>query len=209
MAGRLPSRGLYAITDSILIPPERLAQTVEAAILGGAVLIQYRDKMASWKERLERAAMLVKICHRHGVPLIVNDDPKLTLETGADGVHLGRDDGPYEEARELLGPEAVIGISCYNVLDNALAAQAMGADYAAFGRFFPSKTKPQAVEVTPSLLREARHRLKVPIVAIGGISPENGGKLIEAGADFLAVIGGVFGQADVRQAAARYARLFS
>jgi thiamine-phosphate pyrophosphorylase len=148
------------------------------------------------------------VCRQHGVLFIINDDVTLAKETRADGVHLGREDVPLAEARKLLGTRAIIGVSCYNELARAQAAQKQGADYVAFGRFFPSRTKPQAVQANLDLLREAKRKLHIPVVAIGGITPENGASLIAAGADALAVIEGVFGQADVRAAAERYARLF-
>ena len=143
------------------------------------------------------------------MPFLINDDIHLAATIEAAGVHLGRDDADTVTARAALGPHAIIGVSCYNELARAQAAQDAGADYVAFGRFFPSRTKPQALEAAPELLRAARGALKIPVVAIGGITPENGGVLIEAGADALAVIEGVFGLADVRAAAARYAALFS
>jgi thiamine-phosphate pyrophosphorylase len=199
--------GLYAITDGLRSAQEVLL-AVGAAIKGGAVLIQYRDKTTPLVHRQERAAALCQLCRHLSVPLIINDDPRLAREIGAEGVHLGQDDPSYEEARGLLGAQAIIGISCYNLLDKALSAQALGADYVAFGRFFPSKTKPEAVEAPISLLKEARRVLSIPIVAIGGITPENGGSLIEVGADLLAVADGVFGQSDPEAAARRYADLF-
>lgn len=199
--------GLYALTGSLRSAQEILL-AVGAAIKGGAVLIQYRDKRAPFVHRKKRAAALCQLCRDLNVPLIINDDPGLAREIGADGVHLGQDDPSYEEARALLGAQAIIGVSCYNSLDRALFAQALGADYVAFGRFFPSKTKPQAVEAPLSLLTEARRLLSIPIVAIGGITPENGGRLIEAGADLLAVTEGIFGQPDPQAAARRYTELF-
>jgi len=201
--------GLYAIADTRYLDDARLMHAVAEAITGGARVIQYRDKKHDSKSRLQQASELAKACHQHGVLFIVNDDAGLTKQVKADGVHLGREDMPLAQARAQLGPEAIIGVSCYNELERALKAQADGADYVAFGRFFPSRTKPQAVQADPGLLREARQKLRVPIVAIGGITPENGASLIAAGADALAVIEGVFGQADVRAAARRYAQLFN
>jgi thiamine-phosphate pyrophosphorylase len=142
------------------------------------------------------------------VLFIVNDDVTLAKETQADGVHLGREDASLVQARAQLGPKVIIGLSCYNELARVETAQAQGADYVAFGRFFPSRTKPRAVPANLDLLREAKKKLRIPVVAIGGITPENGASLIAAGADALAVIEGVFGQADVRAAATRYSRLF-
>jgi len=201
--------GLYAIADTRYLDDARLLPAVAQAIAGGTRVIQYRDKKHDAGTRLQQASKLARLCHQHGVPFIVNDDVALAKQAGADGVHLGREDVPLTQARAQLGPEAVIGVSCYNELERALTAQAGGADYVAFGRFFPSRTKPQAVPADATLLREARRKLHVPIVAIGGITPENGASLIAAGADALAVIEGVFGQADVRAAARRYAQLFN
>jgi thiamine-phosphate pyrophosphorylase len=202
-------KGLYAITDSQLIPPGRLAECVAQAIAGGAKLIQYRDKQRRPRERLREADALAILCRRHDVPLIINDDVELAAAVNAAGVHLGITDASLARARERLGEGAIIGISCYNRLDCARDAAAAGADYIAFGRFFSSRSKPQAVPATASLLAEARARLDLPIVAIGGITPANGRALIDAGADLLAVIHGVFGQPDVRAAAAAYAALFT
>jgi thiamine-phosphate pyrophosphorylase len=201
-------RGLYAIADTSLIPRERLDAAAEAALAGGAVMLQYRDKSDDRVRRLSEARMLAARCRAHGALFIVNDDVELAAESGANGVHLGRDDPAIETARARLGPDAIIGVSCYNELERARHAQARGADYVAFGRFFPSRTKPAAVPASPELLKQALAALRVPIVAIGGITPENGEALIAAGADSLAVIDGVFGQPDVRAAAARYAKLF-
>lgn len=201
--------GLYAIADTRYLDDARIAAAVADAIAGGACVIQYRDKKHDAKSRFQQASELAGLCHQHGVLFIVNDDVTLAQQAGADGVHLGREDASLAQAREQLGPQAIIGVSCYNEFERALRAQADGADYVAFGRFFSSRTKPQAVQADPALLREARQKLRVPIVAIGGITPENGASLIAAGADALAVIEGVFGQNDVRAAAASYARLFA
>ncbi len=199
---------LYAIADTHCLDDARLITAVGEAIAGGAGVIQYRDKKRDAESRLAQAREIAKLCRKHNVLFIVNDDVALAREARADGVHLGREDVPLAEARKLLGAQAIIGVSCYNELARAEAAEKQGADYVAFGRFFPSRTKPQAVQAGLDLLREAKRKLRTPIVAIGGITPENGAALIAAGADALAVIEGVFGQADVRAAAERYARLF-
>ena len=204
----LPNRGLYAITDPALLPPERLLSAVEAVILGGAVMVQYRNKSGGPGIRRRQARALLSLCRRHGVPLIINDDVVLASAVGADGVHLGRDDPPVDRARDLLGSRAIIGVSCYDQPQRALGAQAAGANYVAFGRFFPSSTKPAAVQCSPEMLREVQPRLSVPIVVIGGITPDNGATLLEAGADLLAVVGGLFATVDPRAAATEFARLF-
>jgi thiamine-phosphate pyrophosphorylase len=201
-------RGLYAITPDPARCPLPLSQAVEQAIAGGARLIQYREKTLLGPERRDRAEALLAVCRRHRVPLIINDDLELAVAIGADGVHLGQDDGDPAQARARLGEGILIGVSCYNHLDNALLARERGADYVAFGRFHPSSSKPLAVQATPDLLRRARRALDLPVVAIGGISPENGGPLIAAGAHMLAVIDAVFGQPDIRAAAAAFTELF-
>ncbi|GAB4357815.1 MAG: thiamine phosphate synthase [Gammaproteobacteria bacterium] len=200
--------GLYAITDATPRPWTELVRLCDAILRGGASVLQYRDKSAETALRRKTAGALLEICNAHDALLIINDDVQLAAAVGAHGVHLGRDDTSLQEAREQLGEEAVIGISCYNQLERAEAAAAGGADYLAFGSFFPSPTKPRAVRATPDLLGEAKRRFSLPLVAIGGITPENGATLVQAGADMLAVISGVFQQPDPRQAATRYCRLF-
>lgn len=203
---RMPGRGLYAITREGYSSVAVLAEAVAAAIRGGAAVVQYRAKSASGEAEAEA---LRAVCRQGGVPFIINDDVALARRTGADGVHLGREDAGVSEARAVLGPEAIIGVSCYDSLEQALLAEAAGADYVAFGRFFPSGTKPGAPRARLETLAEARRRLKVPIVAIGGITPDNGGALLEAGADLLAVIEGVFGGDDPKAAARRFGPLFA
>lgn len=199
--------GLYAITPQCA-DTGALLDKVERALQGGARLVQYRDKSGDVALRFEQASELLALCRRFSVPLIVNDDLRLADLAGADGVHFGRGDGSLHEARLLLGAGKIIGVSCYNDLQLARAAQADGADYAAFGSFFPSATKPQAVAAPLDLLREARRELALPLVAIGGITPDNAGQLLAAGAAALAVISAVFDAPDVRAAAAGFAGLF-
>ena len=208
MTCRVPAEGLYAITDSTLIPPGQLTSCVSLAIAGGAAVIQYRDKQAPWQERVRQAAALAMLCRQHAIPLIINDDTELAAAVAADGVHLGRTDLPIRQTRERLGPRAIIGVSCYNDLERAVTAARAGADYVAFGRFFPSLSKPHAPPAEAAILGRARRQLDLPIVAIGGITPGNGQSLLAAGANLLAAIHGVFGQADIRAAAAQYAALF-
>ena len=201
-------RGLYAITDDDLIPAGALVQYVTHALKGGASILQYRSKTADRDWHLHEAQNLAEICRTFQVPFIVNDDVDLALAVSADGIHLGRDDMDLAAARRRLGNEFILGASCYNSLQRALAAQAAGADYVAFGSFFPSPTKPHAVRADLELLKQARAQIHIPIVTIGGITPKNAGALLEAGADALAVIHGVFGQSDVKAATERYAALF-
>ena len=197
--------GLYAITRS----SPRLEREVAAALRGGARIIQYREKSLPVAERIAQARALAALCTRHDALLIVNDDPAVASAVGGAGVHLGRDDGSVAEARALLGPNALIGVSCYNDLARASNAARAGADYIAFGSFFPSATKPAAARAPLELLQEAKRMLDLPVVAIGGITVDNGGALVAAGADALAVIEGLFGQNDIEATARRYAALFA
>ncbi len=197
--------GLYAITDS---SQRQLGHQVELALKGGARIIQYRDKSSNTQKRTAEARGLLELCHKYSACFIINDDVDLAETIGADGVHLGQDDHDIQYARTRLGDAAIIGVSCYNQLQLAISAQEAGADYVAFGRFFPSSTKPQAVRAEIALLAQAKKVLHIPIVAIGGITPENGDPLIAAGADMLAVIQGVFGQQDIRAAAEQFHKLF-
>ena len=201
-------KGLYVITDTGLTPGARLPTAVDAAIRGGARLVQYRDKSADSARREMEARLLLDLCRGHGVPLIINDDVALAARIGADGVHLGREDQALAAARVSLGPRALIGVSCYDSLERAQTAAHAGADYVAFGSFYPSLSKPAAVRAPLALLTQARAALSIPLCAIGGITPENGAPLLAAGADLLAVIQGVFGAADSGVAARAYAQLF-
>jgi thiamine-phosphate pyrophosphorylase len=187
---KFPQSGLYAITQTDGKSMAAIVLEVEAALKGGAQVVQYRDKNPL--DEYDLGARLLRLCQRYATPLLINDNPLLAKVLGADGVHLGRDDGAIEAARALLGPEAIIGVSCYNDVDKAVSMQAAGADYVAFGRFFPSGSKPLAAPADITSLSRARQVLTIPIVAIGGILPENGGQLLAAGADLLAVIGGIF-----------------
>ena len=201
--------GLYAIADTQYLDDARLLSAVGEVIAGGARIVQYRDKKHGAADRARQAGELASLCRKHGALFIVNDDVALAKQVQAAGVHLGREDASIEQARAQLGPQPIIGVSCYNDLARAIQAQADGADYVAFGSFFPSRTKPRAVRAGLELLCEVKQKLHIPVVAIGGITPENGAHLLAAGADALAVIEGVFGQVDIRAAAQRYARLFT
>jgi len=200
----LTRNGLYAITDG---PRDDLLAACEAATDGGAVLLQYRDKTDDAARRLAEARALADLCARRHVALIVNDDIDLALASGAMGVHLGEQDADIASARAKLGPCAIVGVSCYDSLERARVLAAEGADYLAFGAFFPSPTKPNARTATPALLRDAK-TLDVPLVAIGGITATNAAPLIDVGANYLAVISAVFGARDVRGAARSIAALF-
>lgn len=196
--------GLYAITR----PSTTLVADVAAALRGGARVVQYRDKSYDAERRLFEALQLKKLCAASEATFIVNDDLVLAQAANADGVHLGRDDRSIADARALLGPRAIIGVSCYDEIERARAAAKAGADYLAFGSFYPSPTKPNAPRATIELLAEAADEFDLPLCAVGGVTPENGGILVMAGSSMLAAITGVFDAADIEAAAARYARLF-
>lgn len=198
--------GLYAITPDEPDTVE-LLRKVRLALLGGVRVLQYRNKTAGKTLRLEQARALRELTHEFAVPLIINDDVMLAHGVAADGVHLGGSDGNVADARAVLGSGKLIGMSCYNRLPLAHEAVSRGADYVAFGSFFASTVKPAAVAATPDLLRQARREIAVPLVAIGGITVDNGALLLEAGADALAVISAVFSAKDIRDAARQFANL--
>lgn len=205
MHPKLRYPGLYAITDGAR---DDLLEAVARALEGGARLVQYRDKTSDHARRHAEAAALRQLCAGRGVPLIVNDDLELAAAIGADGVHLGEQDLALPTARAALGEQAIIGVSCYDSLERARELAAAGADYVAFGAFFPSPTKPLARRAAPELLRQSA-ALGVPRVAIGGITPDNAASLVGAGADYLAVISALFGAADVRAAAQTFTDLYT
>lgn len=200
-------KGLYAITPDEL-DTAALLYRVRLALSGGASVLQYRNKLADAPLCVEQAIALRALTREFGVPLIINDDAELAGRVDADGVHLGGTDGSVAAARALLGSGKIIGVSCYNRAPQAVEAVRQGADYVAFGAFFPSGVKPEAVTATLELLRQARRDLAVPIVAIGGITQQNGAALVEAGADALAVISALWNTADIEQAAKDFSNLF-
>ncbi|BAU72445.1 thiamine phosphate synthase [Metapseudomonas furukawaii] len=200
-------RGLYAITDSQLLAGGKLLPYVEAALKGGARLLQYRDKSSDEARRLREAEALRELCTRYGAHLIINDDAELAARLGV-GLHLGQGDGSLAAARALLGRQAIIGGTCHASLDLADAALKEGASYIAFGRFYNSLTKPGAPAATLELLDQARQRFQAPIVAIGGVTLDNAPELIARGAGMLAVIHALFG-AESADEVERRARAFS
>ena len=200
--------GLYAVTPDLDDTTE-LLRRVGQALQGGLRLLQYRNKPAAAALRREQAGALLALCRAQSVPLVINDDLQLALEIGADGAHLGREDGDLAAARAALGPGKLLGISCYDDIGRAREAKRVGADYVAFGSFFASPTKPAAVRAPLTLLAEARNELGLPVCAIGGITLQNAPQLIAAGADLLAVITDLFEAPDIRARAAAYTSLFS
>lgn len=216
---RLAGRGLYAITSG---SSDHLFDAVDSALRGGARVIQYREKTNDRARRLSEALAIAELCESYRVPLIINDDIHLAMEIEGAGVHLGRNDSDIASARARLGATRIIGVSCYDSPERARDAAAAGADYIAFGAFFTSPTKPHAPRASLDLLRAAK-QFGLPVVAIGGITPDNARLLIDAGADYVAAISSVFGLPDslhegsastdapidrIVENAARFARLF-
>lgn len=199
--------GLYAITPDC-DDTARLLRLAKQALSGGAHILQYRSKGADKALQLIQAQSLRDLSRQFSVPLIINDDVDLALQVSADGVHLGATDVQLSTARAILGRDKIIGISCYNCLSRARDAASAGADYLAFGSFYPSCIKPYAVTATVELLRAARAEFSIPLVAIGGITVQNAPPLIAAGADAVAVISALFEAADVEVVAGNFSGLF-
>jgi thiamine-phosphate pyrophosphorylase len=199
-------RGLYAVTSGVADTGKLLAQ-VNACLDGGAALVQYRAKDLPGALKLEQARALAAACRSHGAPLIVNDSVDLALAAGANGVHLGREDGDPRAARRAF-PHGILGVSCYNEIERARDAGAAGADYIGIGSVFTSATKPAAVHAPLELIARARAASGLPVAAIGGITAANAPLALAAGADMVAVIGALFEARDIAAAAQDFARLF-
>lgn len=200
--------GLYAVTPDIADTP-LLLDKVRLALRGGAHVLQYRNKVADGALRKSQAGLLRQLTREFDATFIVNDDVFLAAQVDADGVHLGGEDGSVTSARAELGVTKLIGVSCYNRVSLALEAVRQGADYVAFGAFFSSSVKPEAVQADVQLLLSARSQLHVPIVAIGGITQQNGQELVDAGADAVAVITALWNAPDIEKTAFEFSTLFS
>lgn len=185
-------KGLYAITDPKLMPGDRFTESAEAALASGVRILQYRDKSNEPGRRLIQAQRLRQLCDQYNVLLIINDDIQLALDVNADGVHIGKDDSALLQARQRLGDNKIIGVSCYNQLSLAHSAIQGGANYIAFGSFFGSRIKPDAPVASIELVESIRQQYATPVCCIGGITRENCAPLISAGADMLAVISDIF-----------------
>ena len=204
-------RGLYAITPD-WNDTRRLLTVTEAILDAGCRILQYRNKSASNRQRQDQAIALRALTTQYAARLIINDDIELALFSAADGVHLGEDDGQLAAARVRLdaaGPEKILGASCYQSLPLALAAANASVDYLAFGSFFASPTKPMAKRADPALIAAAKHATNRPICAIGGITLDNAGALVAAGADLLAVISALYDAPDPQLAALKFSQLFT
>lgn len=204
----LPSQGLYVLTDCDRYSGIQLLETTRNILRTGIALLQYRNKKDNSDVMLDQAIKLRQLCSKYKVPLIINDDTSLAKKINADGIHLGGNDMSCIEARRQFGAEYIIGISCYNSLERAVEAEHNGADYVAFGSFYPSATKPGAVSADPELLQSARQHLNLPIVAIGGITAENALPLLKAGADFLAVSRAIYGAEKPESEITKFNQLF-
>ena len=199
--------GLYAVTPD-LADTGVLLEKVDDALRGGARIVQYRSKSSDVVLQRSQAVAIAGLCRKRSALFIVNDSVELAREAGADGVHLGREDGQVARAKATLGAGKLVGVSCYNEIGLARAAVAEGADYVAFGSFFSSLTKPAAIRADVQLLRAAATEIALPIVAIGGIDVDNAAGLIDAGADAVAVIGALFDSPHVENQARRFVELF-
>lgn len=199
--------GLYAITPD-LSDSDALLGKVEQALAGGARALQYRNKVADSALRLTQARGLARLCRSYRVPLIINDHLDLALEIDAEGLHIGAEDGSIAEARRRLGPDKILGVTCYRKIENALEAARLGADYVAFGGFFASPVKGGTGGAPMSILGEAKRNTGLPVVAIGGITVDNAPQLLAAGADSVSVITALFSAPDVKAAARQFSALF-
>jgi thiamine-phosphate pyrophosphorylase len=199
-------KGLYGITDGST--GTELINKVTQAIQGGLTVLQYRSKSSDYQQRLDEALSLRELCCKHRIPFIINDDIKLAKLLHADGVHIGQHDGSIQEARQLLGNHAIIGVSCYNRLELALEAQQQGANYIAFGAFFNSPTKPHAPAASINTLQTAKQKIHIPICSIGGITLDNASQLIDNGSDMVAVISSLFSANNINSTAKQFSQLF-
>lgn len=202
-------KGLYAITDEKLITRQGFSEAVELALQGGARIIQYRDKSNNPQKRFQQATILCSLCEQYQAVSIINDDIELAKAVNAHGVHLGKDDASLTKARQTLGDNAIIGISCYNNLPLAINAEKNTADYVAFGAMFSSSTKPEAIKTNIDIISNAKQKLSIPVCAIGGITDKNIQQLIQQGVDMTAVISSLFASNDIKDTADSLSKHFS
>lgn len=202
-------KGLYAITDEKLITRQGFSEAVELALQGGARIIQYRDKSNNPQKRFQQATILCSLCEQYQAVSIINDDIELAKAVNAHGVHLGKDDASLTKARQTLGDDAIIGISCYNNLPLAINAEKNTADYVAFGAMFSSSTKPEAIKTNIDIISNAKQQLSIPVCAIGGITDKNIQQLIQQGVDMTAVISSLFASNDIKDTADSLSKHFS
>ena len=201
------SGGIYLISDSKNLAIDDLLDKTEKILDVGISLFQFRDKNSKYEIKKSTALKLQTLCKKYNTLFIINDDVVLAKEISADGVHLGRDDMDIDMARKILG-DKIVGVSCYNNLEDAITAEIMGANYIALGSFFNSPTKPEARKIAIDLLPIAKSKLNIPVVAIGGITPENGKQLVDNKVDFLAIISGIYASTDIINSVKAYKNLF-
>lgn len=184
-------QGLYAITDEVLTPDDTVVEQVEKAIEAGAQIVQYRNKSADDAQIEAVCRALLSLCRKHGVPFIIDDRPHLAQKIKADGLHIGKDDGPISKAREIF-PHGIIGVSCYGSIRKAKEAQDEGADYVAFGSFFPSPTKPKSGIISMNVIKKAKEALDIPVCVIGGINSSNIHEIAAHKPDMISVVNDIF-----------------
>jgi thiamine-phosphate pyrophosphorylase len=201
-------QGLYLVTPN-WDDTARMVALTDTALAAGAAMVQYRHKDATPELRREQGAALMALCRRYRRPLIINDHVSLCLTLGADGVHVGGTDMSVREARAALGPDKIVGASCYGDLDLARYAAQNGATYAAFGGFYPSTVKQYSFRTGPALLEQARRELTLPLVVIGGMTPENAAPLVARGADMVAAITSVYLAPDTAAAVRAFDALYA
>lgn len=204
---KIDMKGLYLVTPD-WDDTARLLEVTNRALEAGAALVQYRNKTASDALRREQAAALLALCRQHDRPLVINDHVDLCLQLGADGVHVGGLDAPVAAVRAALGPDKIVGASCYGQLALARSAQDAGASYVAFGGFYPSKVKVYEVSTPPGIVAQAKGQLTVPVVVIGGMTVANARPLVESGADLVAAISSVYLAEDASAAVREFAAMF-
>jgi thiamine-phosphate pyrophosphorylase len=201
-------QGLYLVTPN-WEDTARMVRITETALHAGAAMVQYRNKDAHASLRREQGAALLGLCRRYSRPLVINDHLDLCLTLGADGVHVGGTDLSVRAVRAALGPDKIVGASCYGELDLARAAERDGASYAAFGGFYPSLVKQYSFVTAPAIVREARAELALPIVVIGGMTPDNAAPLVARGAHMVAAISSIYNAEDAERAVRAFDQLFA
>jgi thiamine-phosphate pyrophosphorylase len=201
-------KGLYLVTPN-WDDTHRMVEATRAALDGGAAMVQYRHKDASPALRMEQGAALLALCRRYGRPLIINDHIDLCITLDADGIHVGGTDMTVRTARGILGRNKIVGSSCYGDLARARTAQEEGASYAAFGGFYPSLVKQYDFRTDPAILDEARREIRLPLVVIGGMTPDRARPLVARGAAMVAAITSIYGQRDPCEAAKQFDQLFA
>lgn len=194
------NKKIYLITDEKLILRKKFIERIKEAAISGIDIIQIREKKSTIRERLELSREVIKAVKKMNIKVIINDDPYLARAVGADGVHIGKNDGDIKLAKNILGKRAIVGVSCYGDIELALQMQRDGADYVSFGNVFLSPTKPEEKIISLEVIKKARERLKIPIVAIGGINSKNASSVFEAGADCVSVISDILRKKEIKKA---------